>query len=41
MEDVPFEPLDTLAELYGVQRNVIWKGSPDGKILASEMKIKS
>jgi len=24
-----------------VQRNVIWKGSPDGKILASEMKIKS
>ena len=40
MEDVPFAPLYTLAELYGVQRNVIWKGSPDGKILASEMKIK-
>ena len=40
MEDVPFAPLYTLAELYGVTRNVIWKGSPDGKILASEMKIK-
>ena len=40
MEDVPFEPLDTLAELYGVQRNVTWKGSPDGKILAEDMKIK-
>ena len=40
MEDVPFAPLYTLAELYGVQRNIIWKGSPDGKILASEMKIK-
>jgi hypothetical protein len=41
MEDVPFEPLDTLAELYGVQRDIIWMNSPDGKILASEMKIKS
>ena len=40
MEDVPFAPLYTLAELYGVARNVIWKGSPDGKILASEMKIR-
>jgi len=40
MEDVPFAPLYTLAELYGVARNVLWKGSPDGKILASEMKIR-
>jgi hypothetical protein len=40
MEDVPFALLYTLAELYVVQRNVIWKGSPDRKILASEMKIK-
>ena len=40
MEDVPFAPLYTLAELYGVTRNVIWKGSPDGKILAADMKIK-
>jgi hypothetical protein len=40
MEDVPFAPLYTLAEFYGVARNIIWKGSPDGKILASEMKIR-
>ncbi len=40
MEDVPFAPLYTLAELYGVARNVIWKGSPDGKILAADMKIR-
>jgi ABC-type oligopeptide transport system substrate-binding subunit len=40
MEDVPFAPLYMLAELYGVARNVIWKGSPDGKILASEMKTR-
>lgn len=40
MEDEPFAALYTLAELDGVQRNVIWKGSPDGKILASEMKIR-
>lgn len=40
MEDVPFAPLYTLAELYGVARNVNWQGSPDGKILAAEMKIK-
>jgi ABC-type transport system substrate-binding protein len=40
MEDVPFAPLYTLAELYGVTRNVLWKGSPDGKILAADMKIK-
>lgn len=41
MEDVPFAPLYTLAELYGLARNVIWKGTPDNKILAAEMKIKS
>ena len=41
VEDVPFAPLYTLAELYGVARNIIWKGSPDNKILASEMKIRS
>ena len=40
MADVPFAPLYKLAELYGVARNVIWKGSPDGKILAEDMKIK-
>ena len=37
---VPFASLYTLAELYGEQRNVIWKGSPDVKILATDMKIK-
>ncbi len=29
MEDVPFVPLYTLAEIYGVARNVIWKARPD------------
>jgi len=40
MEDVPFAPLYTLAEIYGLARNVIWKGTPDNKILAAEMKIR-
>ena len=36
MEDVSFALLYTFAELYGVQRHIIWKGSsPDGKILAA------
>jgi peptide/nickel transport system substrate-binding protein len=41
MEDVPFAPLYSLAEIYGLARNVIWKGTPDNKILAAQMKIKS
>jgi hypothetical protein len=41
MEDVPFAPPTRSREIYGVARNVIWKGSPDGKILAAEMKIRS
>jgi peptide/nickel transport system substrate-binding protein len=40
MEDVPFVPLYTLAEIYGVARNVIWKARPDEKIIAAEMKIR-
>jgi peptide/nickel transport system substrate-binding protein len=40
MEDVPFVPLYTLAEIYGVARNVIWKARPDEKIIAGEMKIR-
>ncbi len=40
MEDAPFIPLYTLAEIYGVARNVIWKARPDEKIIAGEMKIK-
>ncbi len=41
MEDVPFVPLYTLAELYGVARNVIWKARPDEKVLCADMKIRS
>ena len=40
MDEVPFVPLYTLAENYGVVRNVIWKPRPDEKILAAEMKIR-
>jgi peptide/nickel transport system substrate-binding protein len=40
MEDVPFVPLYTLAEIYGVARNVIWKARPDEKIIAAEMNIR-
>ena len=40
MEDAPFVPLYTLAEIYGVARNVIWKARPDEKVLAPEMKIR-
>jgi ABC-type transport system substrate-binding protein len=40
MEDVPFVPLYTLAEIYGVARNVSWKPRPDEKIMAVGMKIR-
>ena len=40
MEDVPLVPLYTLAEIYGVARNVNWKARPDEKILAGDMKIR-
>jgi peptide/nickel transport system substrate-binding protein len=40
MEDVPLVPLYTLAEIYGVARNVVWKPRPDEKIIANEMKIR-
>ena len=40
MEDVPLVPLYTLAEIYGVARNVNWKARPDEKILAADMKIR-
>jgi len=39
MEDVPFVPLYTLAEIYGVARNLAWKARPDEKILTGAMKI--
>jgi peptide/nickel transport system substrate-binding protein len=41
MEDVPLVPLYTLAEVYGVARNIIWKARPDEKILVADMKIRS
>ena len=40
MDDAPLVPLYTLAEIYGVARNVIWKARPDEKSLAGEMKIR-
>lgn len=40
MEDVPFVPLYTLAEIYGVARNVMWKATPGERVLAYEMKIR-
>jgi len=41
MEDVPFVPLYTLAEIYGVARNIIWKATPGERVLSQEMKIRS
>jgi ABC-type transport system substrate-binding protein len=40
MDDVPFCPLYTLAEIYAVARNVNWKARPDEKILYADMKIR-
>ena len=40
MEDLPYVPLYTLAEIYGVARNVIWKAKPGESVLAYEMKIR-
>ena len=40
MEEAALVPLYTLAEIYGVARNVIWKAHPEEKVLASEMKIR-
>ena len=40
MEDAPIVPLYTLAEIYGIARNVIWQGNPNNEIIVSDMKIK-
>jgi ABC-type transport system substrate-binding protein len=40
MEDAPLVPLYTLAEIYGVANNVVWKATPGERVLAHEMKIK-
>jgi len=39
MDDAPLVPLYTLAEIYGVARNVVWKARPDERVLSVEMKI--
>ena len=39
MEDVPFAPLYSLYEVYGMTRNIAWKGTPDNQILTAAMKI--
>ena len=41
MDDAPFVPLYTLAELYGVASNVAWKATPGERVLAYDMKIRS
>ncbi|MGH7816924.1 MAG: ABC transporter substrate-binding protein [Candidatus Binatia bacterium] len=40
MEEAALVPLYTLAEIYGVARNVIWKAHPEEKVLAAGMKIR-
>jgi peptide/nickel transport system substrate-binding protein len=40
MEEVPYVPLYTLAEVYGVAKNVAWKATPGERVLAYEMKIR-
>ena len=41
MEDVPVVPLYTLAEIYGLARNIIWRGNPNNEIIVADMKIKT
>jgi peptide/nickel transport system substrate-binding protein len=40
IEDVPYVPLYTLAEIYGVAKNVMWQATPGERVLAYEMKIR-
>jgi len=40
MDDAPIVPLYTLAEIYGVARNIVWKGNPNNEIIVADMKIK-
>ena len=40
MEDAPVVPLYTLAEIYGLARNIIWQGNPNNEIIVADMKIK-
>jgi peptide/nickel transport system substrate-binding protein len=41
MEDAAFVPLYTLYEIYGLARNIIWKGNPNNEVIVSDMKISS
>ncbi|HWP60912.1 MAG TPA: ABC transporter substrate-binding protein [Candidatus Acidoferrales bacterium] len=41
MEDAPFVPLYTLAEIYGLARNVAWTGNPNNEILVATMRIRT
>jgi peptide/nickel transport system substrate-binding protein len=40
MDDVPYVPLYTLAEVYGVAQNVVWTAKPGERVLAYDMKIR-
>jgi len=39
MEDAAFVPLYTLYEIYGLAKNIIWKGNPNNEIIVYDMKI--
>jgi peptide/nickel transport system substrate-binding protein len=41
MEDAAFVPLYTLYEIYGLARNIVWKGNPNNEVKVSDMKISS
>jgi peptide/nickel transport system substrate-binding protein len=41
MEEATFVPLYTLAEIYGLARNIIWQGNPNNEIVVADMKIRS
>ena len=41
MEDAAFVPLYTLYEIYGLARNIVWKGNPNNEVIVSDMKISS
>ena len=40
MQEAALVPLYTLAEVYGVARNMVWKAHPEEKVLAFDMKIR-
>jgi peptide/nickel transport system substrate-binding protein len=41
MQDAPFVPLYTLYEIYGLAKNIVWKGNPNNEIIVYDMKIQS